>query len=163
MPVAFEEYVAARFVPLRRLAYLLTGDWAEAEDLVQAALIRCQPKWRTVIADDPHPYVRRAVVNAASTWRRRRRLELSLDEQAQTPDHADATDERLVLLAALRRLPVAQRQVLVLRFYERLSESEIAAALGIAPGTVKSRLSRGLAALREAGLDAAPSKTGLQS
>jgi RNA polymerase sigma-70 factor (sigma-E family) len=163
VPVSFEEYVATRFVPLRRLAYLLTGDWAEAEDLVQGALVRCQPKWRSVVADDPHPYVRRAVVNAASTWRRRRRLEIRVDDRAAVPDHSDATDERLVLLAALRRLPVAQRQVLVLRFYERLSEGEIAATLGIAPGTVKSRLSRGLATLRDAGLAAEPSKTGLST
>jgi RNA polymerase sigma-70 factor (sigma-E family) len=158
--VAFEDYVAARFVPLRRLAYLLTGDWTEAEDLVQTALVRCQPKWRGIVADDPHPYVRRAVVNAASNWRRRRRLELPLDEDAALADHADGTDERVVLLAALRRLPIAQRQVLVLRFYEQLTEAEIASALGVPAGTVKSRLSRGLDALRTAGLDPAPTSTG---
>jgi RNA polymerase sigma-70 factor (sigma-E family) len=138
---------------LRRLAYLLTGDWAEAEDLVQDALVRCQRRWRAIAADDPHAYVRRAVVNGASNWRRRRRLELRLSEDASVPDHAPGVDARVVLLAALRRLPVEQRQVLVLRYFEQLSEAEAALALDIPPGTVKSRTSRALEALRRAGVD----------
>ncbi|MCU1589617.1 MAG: polymerase, sigma-24 subunit, subfamily protein [Frankiales bacterium] len=154
MPIAFEEYVAARFPALRRLAYLLTGDWTEAEDLVQDALVRCERRWSGIATDDPHAYVRRSVVNGAANWRRRRRIELPLDEGGAVADHTPATDERLVLLEALRRLPVDQRQVLALRFFEQLSEAETAHALDIAPGTVKSRTSRGLAALREAGLTA---------
>jgi RNA polymerase sigma-70 factor (sigma-E family) len=159
VPVAFEDYVAARFPALRRLAYLLTGDWAEAEDLVQDALVRCERRWRGIAADDPHAYVRRAVVNGASNWRRRRRLELPLSDSAVIDDHAAATDARVVLLAALRRLPLDQRQVLVLRFFEQLSESETAQALGIPAGTVKSRTSRGLDALRRAGLDVTSTRT----
>jgi RNA polymerase sigma-70 factor (sigma-E family) len=152
--VSFEDYVAARFPALRRLAFLLTGDWGEAEDLVQEALLRCQRRWRGIAADDPHAYVRRAVVNGAANWRRRRRIELPLSETASSPDHSSRTDERVVLLDALRRLPVEQRQVLVLRFFEQLSEAETARALGVPEGTVKSRSSRGIAALRAAGLDA---------
>jgi RNA polymerase sigma-70 factor (sigma-E family) len=161
--IGFEEYVAARFSALRRLAFLLTGDWSEAEDLVQEALLRCERRWSAVVMDDPHAYVRRAVVNGAANWRRRRRLELSLKEAPLLTDHAAATDDRVVLVAALRGLPVAQRQVLVLRFFEQLSEAETAQALGIPPGTVKSRVSRGLEALRAAGLGAAPSQTGPRS
>ena len=162
--MAFEEYVVARFPALRRLAYLLTGDWAEAEDIVQDALVRCERRWRGIVADDPHAYVRRAVVNGAANWRRRSRRELPLAEEASVAvDHATTIDERVVLLAALRRLPVEQRQVLVLRFYEQLSEAETAHALGIAAGTVKSRSARGLQALRQAGVTAVTSRTEISS
>jgi RNA polymerase sigma-70 factor (sigma-E family) len=158
--VSFEDYVAARFPALRRLAFLLTGDWSEAEDLVQEALLRCERRWRGIAAEDPHAYVRRAVVNGAANWRRRRRIELQLTENTSVADHTDDTDERLMLLAALQRLPVEQRQVLVLRFFEQLSEAETARALGIADGTVKSRTSRALASLRAAGLDATTTRMG---
>ena len=164
MPVAFEEYVAARFPALRRLAYLLTGDWAAAEDIVQDALVRCERRWRGIAADDPHAYVRRAVVNGAANWRRRSRRPLPLaDDASIAVDHSSTVDERVVLLDALRRLPLEQRQVLVLRFYEQLSEAEAAHALGIAPGTVKSRTSRGLEALRRAGVTAVTSRTEISS
>jgi RNA polymerase sigma-70 factor (sigma-E family) len=160
VPVPFEDYVASRFRALCRLAYLLTGDWAEAEDLVQEALVRCERRWRTISADDPHAYVRRAVVNGAANWRRRRRAELPLAEDVLTAgDHTAITDARLMLVAALRRLPMEQRQVLVLRFFEQLSEAETAHALGIAAGTVKSRTSRGLDALRSAGVTATSNRT----
>jgi RNA polymerase sigma-70 factor (sigma-E family) len=161
VPVAFEDYVAARFPALRRLAYLLTGDWNEAEDLVQEALVRCERRWRGIAADDPHAYVRRAVVNGASNWRRRRRLELPLPDGTAVSDHAPATDARITLLSALRRLPLDQRQVLVLRFFEQLTEAETAQALGIPAGTVKSRTSRGLEALRQAGLETTSNRTGI--
>jgi RNA polymerase sigma-70 factor (sigma-E family) len=162
--VGFEDYVATRFPALRRLAYLLTGDWTEAEDVVQDALVRCERRWRSIAADDPHAYVRRAVVNGSANWRRRRRNDLPLDDTgALTSDHTPATDARIVLLAALRRLPIEQRQVLVLRFFEQLSEAETAHALGIAPGTVKSRSSRGLDALRQAGVAATPQRTEISS
>jgi RNA polymerase sigma-70 factor (sigma-E family) len=163
VPVTFEDYVAARFPALRRLAYLLTGDWSEAEDLVQDALVRCERRWRGIASDDPHAYVRRAVVNGASNWRRRRRLELPLSDDAAVPDHAPGVDARVVLLAALRRLPVDQRQVLVLRYFEQLSEAQTAQALGIPPGTVKSRTARALEALRRAGVDTTSAQAGVPS
>ena len=152
--------MTSRFPALRRLAYLLIGDWTEAEDVVQDALVRCERRWGRIAAEEPDAYVRRAVVNGASNWRRQRRVELSLAAaSALTMDHAAATDSRLMLLEALRRLPVDQRQVLVLRFFEQLSENETARALEIAPGTVKSRTSRGLEALRRAGLTAQSHRT----
>ncbi|MDB5876459.1 MAG: polymerase, sigma-24 subunit, subfamily protein [Ramlibacter sp.] len=146
----FEEYVAARYVSLRRMAFLLCGDWAEAEDLVQESLLRSHAKWGRIHRDDPHAYVRRAVLNGAHNWRRSRRLCGPLPEWLQAaPAHVD---DRLDLIAALRKLPLEQREVLVLRYFEQLSEREIGAELGIPTGTVKSRAARGLAALRSAGL-----------
>ncbi len=148
--MTFEDYVAARYPALRRFAYLLCGDWAEAEDLVQDALVRCHRRWGRIDREDPHAYVRRAVVNAAHNWRRSRRITGQLPETLAGP--ASGSDERVALVAALRELPLQQREVLVLRYFEQLSESEIAQHLGVAPGTVKSRAARGLEALRASGL-----------
>ncbi|MCU1623513.1 MAG: polymerase, sigma-24 subunit, subfamily protein [Frankiales bacterium] len=148
--MTFEEYVSARYLSLRRFAFLLCGDWAEAEDLVQDGLLRCHARWDRIARDDPHAYVRRAVLNGARNWRRARRLTGPLPESLEAaPVHID---DRLALVGALRALPLDQREVLVLRYFEQLSESEIASHLGVAPGTVKSRAARGLAALRAAGL-----------
>lgn len=142
--------MSARYLALRRLAFLLCGDWGEAEDLVQDSLVRCHRRWDRIKQDDPHGYVRRAVVNGAHNWRRSRRIEGELP--ASLAARPSGVDDRLTLVAALRGLPLEQREVLVLRYFEQLSEREIAAHLGIAAGTVKSRSARGLAALREAGL-----------
>ena len=144
--VDFEDYVREHYPALRRLALLLCADWGTADDLVQTALIRCERRWNLVA--DPHPYVRRAVVNAASTWRLRRRLDAPLSALSDVVADEPGSDDRLGVLLALRSLPVGQRQVLVLRYFEGLSETEIAAALGIRTGTVKSRAARGLNALR---------------
>ena len=144
--VDFDDYVREHYPALRRLALLLCADWGTADDLVQTALIRCERRWHVVA--DPHPYVRRAVVNAASTWRLRRRLEAPLSALHDVAAVEPASDERLAVLLALRSLPLGQRQVLVLRYYEGLPEAEIAAALGVSAGTVKSRAARGLDALR---------------
>ncbi|MCW2542848.1 MAG: hypothetical protein JWM40_400 [Frankiales bacterium] len=148
--MTIEDYVAARYTSLRRLAFLLCGDWTEAEDLVQTALVRCQRRWSRISADDPHAYVRRAVINAAHSWRRRQRATAPLAESlaADSPD----SDARVALLLALRSIPSQQREVLVLRYFEQLSESEIADQLGIPAGTVKSRAARGIAALKTSAL-----------
>ncbi|MDT7549525.1 MAG: hypothetical protein QOE84_1919 [Actinomycetota bacterium] len=150
----FEDYVRSRHGDLRRLAFLLCGDWQTADDLVQTALIRCERRWALIRASDAHSYVRQAVVNTASSWRVRRRLHRPLSELDAVAAAPDAADDRLSVLAALARLPVSQRQVLVLRYWEDLTELEIAAVLGVSPGTVKSRASRALAALRESDLAA---------
>lgn len=142
--------MAARYATLRRLAFLLCGDWAEAEDLVQTALVRCERRWARISAEDPHAYVRRAVINAAHSWRRRQRPSTVLDDSLAAP--GTDPDARVVLLKALRSIPTQQREVLVLRYFEQLSESEIADQLGIAPGTVKSRAARGLSALKASSL-----------
>lgn len=146
----FDAYVQARYPALRRYAFLLCGDWSTADDLVQSALIRCERRWGSIEAADPHVYVRRAVHRTACTWRMRRRIEAPLAEATAVlaPDDIGGRDLRLSMLAALRTLPLAQREVIVLRYYEGLTEAETAGELGVAVGTVKSRAARGLAALR---------------
>lgn len=108
MTVDFEDYVREHHPALRRLAVLLCADWGTADDLVQTALIRCERRWHLV--DDPHPYVRRAVVNAASTWRLRRRLEAPLSVVPDVACDDRQPDDRLAVLQALRALPLGQRQ-----------------------------------------------------
>jgi RNA polymerase sigma-70 factor (sigma-E family) len=148
----FDAYVRARYVELRRLAFLLCDDWAAADDAVQTALIRCERRWPLIGPEQQHAYVRRAVVNTTSSWRLRRRRHRPLSDLDHVAAPVQDSDSRLVVLAALRRLSAGQRQVLVLRYYEGLSEGEIAAVLGISAGTVKSRASRALAALRASDL-----------
>ncbi len=149
-PEGFAEFVTARQAALLRTAYLLTGHAQDAEDLVQSTLVKVVPQWRR-IRDNPEPYVRRVMVNEnISRWRRRRWRERSTDDLpellATEPDHA----ELIAVRDALAALAPRQRAVLVLRYYEGLSEKEIAAQLGIAPGTVKSHAQAALARMREA-------------
>jgi RNA polymerase sigma-70 factor (sigma-E family) len=147
---SFAEFVAARSGRLLRVAYLLTRDWALAEDLLQTSLAKAWSAWRR-IEGDPEPYVRKILVNTYTTWWRRRwhseRPTDVLPERPGTDEHR-TIDERDQILRALGRLPRQQRAVLVLRYYEDLSEVEIAEALGISPGTVKSHAVKGLANLR---------------
>jgi RNA polymerase sigma-70 factor (sigma-E family) len=150
--VSFEDYVRLRYGDLRRLAFLLCGDWAAADDGVQTALIACEKRWLSIHDPQRHAYVRQAVIRTMSTWRLRRRAHAPLAELDATAAVETDVDARLTVLAALQLLPVGQRQVVVLRFYEGLSEREIADALGIGLGTVKSRASRAMAALRESDL-----------
>jgi RNA polymerase sigma-70 factor (sigma-E family) len=152
---AFAEFVQDKSMALFRTAYLIAGDAHHAEDLLQSALERAYRRWRRIGAmDHPEAYVRRIVVNLATDrWRGRRYVtELPLDEEVVGGQHAvDPTtlvDLRHGLSAALRRLPVAMRTVLVLRYWEGLPEAEVAAELGCSVGSVKSQASRGLARLR---------------
>lgn len=144
---AFDEFVHARGPALARTAYLLTGDHHLAEDLLQTALMQAARHWER-IHTSPEAFVRRTLYHQnISWWRRRRFRETSLDGY---DDASTATDRdlRLTLDEALRRLTVKQRTVLVLRFYEDLTEVQTAAALGISPGTVKSTSRHALARLR---------------
>ncbi|RZU51130.1 RNA polymerase sigma-70 factor (sigma-E family) [Krasilnikovia cinnamomea] len=146
----FNEFVVSRSTRLLRCAYLLTGEWAAAEDLLQSSLVKAWSAWSR-IEGDPEPYVRRILVNTqASWWRRRWRAELPSAELPEVgqPGHADRVDDRDQLWQALRRLPTRQRTVLVLRYFENLSEAEIAEAMDCSLGTVKSQASRALAKLR---------------
>ena len=147
----FEEFVAARRQALLRTAYLLTGSAEDAEDLVQVALVKCVPHWRR-IADRPEPYVRQVLAReSVDRWRRRRWREVSTDRLPDRPgEHRGAgdTEDAVDLRRALATLAPRQRAVLVLRYYEDLTEKETAAALGIAVGTVKSQARDGLARLR---------------
>ncbi len=148
----FRDYVVTRSATLLRMAYLLTGHRADAEDLVQIALAKTYVAWNRIQdlrAVDG--YVRRAMVNTHISWWRRRRLEEypteHMPEQA-APDHAGDTDVHDALWRALGRLPPRMRAAIALRFYEDMTEAEIAGVLGVSVGTVKSTISRAVAKLR---------------
>ena len=152
-PASFEEYVAARGDALWRTAWLLTGDEHLAEDLVQTALVKAWPKWDRVGSDGFEPYVRRILVTTYSAWWRRRwngeRPTAALPDRAGI-DEASAVVRRQDLLGALAALPRGQRAVVVLRWFEDLTEAQTAAALDCSVGTVKSQSSRAMASLRAA-------------
>lgn len=151
----FDAFVAARSTSLLRTAYLLTRDPALAEDLLQTALAKAWPAWGR-IDGAPEAYVRRILVNTYSTWWRRRwNGEVATETLPEQPHVSRAghaatrqVDDRADLWDALGRLPKRQRAVVVLRFYEDLSEAETAALLQCSVGTVKSQASRALAKLR---------------
>jgi len=151
---AFQEYVAARSPALLRTAYLLTGSRPDAEDLLQTALARTYLAWDRIREREAiDGYVRRTMVNTrTSIWRRRRVAEYATDVLPESPGRDAAADADLhdALWTALAGLPRRQRVAVVLRYYEDLSEAEIARVLGIAPGTVKSQASKGIASLRAA-------------
>jgi RNA polymerase sigma-70 factor (sigma-E family) len=149
----FEEFAAARSPALLRYAMLLSGDREEARDIVQEVLARALLKWsRITTGGEPYGYVRRMVTNEfLSLLRRRRRVSFvpldqrDLDERHAAPAHPGADDELWQLLGTL---PRQQRAVIVLRYYEGLSDQEIADVLDCRPGTVRGYASRALAALR---------------
>jgi RNA polymerase sigma-70 factor (sigma-E family) len=143
---SFEEYVAARRAALVRTAYLLCGDAHLAEDLVQSALVKAVGHWRR-IADNPEPWLRKVIVNDhISRWRKHRGRE----QLAEIVPDAPAADpgRDLDLASALARLAPRQRAVVVLRYYEDLTEQETARVLGVSVGTVKSQHRDALARLR---------------
>lgn len=149
--VDVEAFVQARGPALQRTAYLLTGDWALAEDLLQTSLAKSYLAWGRIRHVDPEGYVRKVMVNThASWWRRRWRGERPTEQLPDTPrpDGTAAVDDRLALAVALRRLPPRQRAVIVLRYYNDLTEAATAEVLGCAVGTVKSQTNKALASLR---------------
>ena len=152
----FDAFVEARSTALLRTAYLLTHDRGLAEDLVQTSLAKAWFAW-TRIETRPEAYVRRVMVNTYSSWWRRRWN--GEEATADLPERSDPrhdprrgehvrVDERTDLWRALERLPKRQRAVVVLRFYEDLSEAETAEIMQCSVGTVKSQASRALAKLR---------------
>ncbi|MFF4991565.1 SigE family RNA polymerase sigma factor [Streptosporangium saharense] len=147
----FAEYVAQRHERLRRTAYLLTRDWATAEDLVQTALARAWLAWRR-IDGDPDPYVYRIIANThASWWRRRWRGEVPTEEMPDSGDGRDFTREigdRDALWTAIGTLSRRQRAVVVLHYFEEMTLTQVAGVLGCSVGAVKSQLGRALARLR---------------
>lgn len=151
----FAAFVGSRYPALVRYGALLTGDRGHGEDLTQEALVKTHRAWRRLHPDgDPEGYTRQVMVRAA--WRAGRRLWRRELPAAAPPDRAadgdpfDLRDTSEVVLAALRELPAGQRVVLVLRYWAGLSEQEIAVQLGCSAGTVKSRASRAITALRRA-------------
>ncbi len=145
----FENFVAARRQALLRTAYLLTGSHEDAEDLVQVALVKAVPHWSR-IADQPEPYVRKILAReSVSRWRRRRWREVATHELPDRAAPAADPSEAAALRDALALLAPRQRAVIVLRYYEDLTERQTAEALGVAVGTVKSQARDGLARLRQ--------------
>lgn len=148
----FESYVAARWRPLLRAGWLLTGNWAAAEDLVQSALARVWASWPRVRAvAERDAYVRRMLTNQfLEQQRRRSSTELPSDvlPESPAPDATADVDRRLALTRALAELPPQQRAAVVLRYFEDLPLEQTAAALGCSVGTAKSQTSRALAKLR---------------
>ncbi len=148
----FDAFVLGAWNRLFRTAYALTGNPHDAEDMLQNAFAKAYANWRKVRrADSPEAYVHRIVANETITaWRRRwRHVEHSTDTppEVTAPGHAESVGDRSTMWKAIQELPPRQRAVVVLRYYEDLSEKEIAEILGIAPGTVKSQASRALKAL----------------
>ncbi len=150
----FAELVHACWASLYRTAYLLLGDPVEAEDLVQTALAKTYASWRKVRSVDAAPgYARTTLVNTASSWFRKKgwRNERPTDvlpEVAHASRLETDLNDRRTVIDALSTLPPRQRAVVVLRYYEDLSVAQVAHALGITEGTVKSQTSEALSKLR---------------
>ncbi|MCW2724039.1 MAG: polymerase, sigma-24 subunit, subfamily [Frankiales bacterium] len=150
----FRAYVAARSPGLLRTAYLLTGSRSDAEDLLQTALAKTYLAWDRIRDREAlDGYVRRIMVNTHTSWWRRRKVdEYATDELPERSGSRDATEDLALhdaLWTALSSLPKRQRAMVVLRYYEDLSEAATAQILGVSVGTVKSATSRALAKLRD--------------
>ncbi|HUD39891.1 MAG TPA: SigE family RNA polymerase sigma factor [Streptosporangiaceae bacterium] len=150
--IEFHEFVMSRGRSLLHSAYLLTGNVADAEDLVQSALAKTYQAWDRI--EDRNAldgYVRRAMVNTHISWWRRRKVdEYPTDDIPDQPvaDSSVSSDEHDALRRAIERLPQRMRAAVVLRFFEDMTEAEVADVLGISLGTVKSTVSRAVAKLR---------------
>lgn len=147
----FDEFALAAWPRLRWSAYLLTGDHQLAEDLAQTALVRTYSRWGSVRRSDAMAYTRRVLVNLnIDRVRRRRPLEVGVEhaDRVPTADGSSSADDRDEVVRLLAGLTDRERRVVVLRHYFDLPEAAVAAELGIAPGTVKSTLSRALSKLR---------------
>lgn len=148
----FREFVAARGTALSRTAFLLCGDHAAAQDLAQEALTKTARHWNRVRNGNPEGYVRKVMLNHhLSWWRRRGRHEytMAMPPAAVADDTTGPVADRLAMRTALAGLPPKQRAVIVLRYFEDMSEKDIAATLGVSRGTVKRQASTALANLRK--------------
>lgn len=146
----FCDFVVARQTQLLRMAWLITGDWGQAEDLVQTALLRAWPHWRRVTtAGTTEAYVRKVMLNSWLTsrrrlWHREQPTETMPNAAVARPD----ADVRVDLIRAVRLLPPRQRAVIALRYFDDLSEHVTADVLGCSEGTVKSQTAKAIATLR---------------
>ena len=151
----FEEYAAQVWPWLYRTSYLLAGSHTDAEDLAQQTLLQAYRSWAKVaVADEPRAYLRRMLTNLYVSQRRPRARRLELLSQAppepRTTTPQPGPEDRMTLWPHVASLPARQRAVVVLRYYEQLSEAEIADVLGCSTGNVKSTAHRALRALRAA-------------
>jgi RNA polymerase sigma-70 factor (sigma-E family) len=150
-PPTYREFASARATQLFRIAYLMCGDWHEAEDLVQITLAKVFVSWgRMRRVSNPEGYARKIMLNAFLSQRRLRRSgELPTDEFGDAPAPGVDADLRMTLLSALQQLPPRARAVVVLRYVEDHSIQSVATLMGVSPAAVKSMNTRGLAQLRE--------------
>lgn len=155
----FADFVRDRGAALYRYGFLLTGNHHDADDLVQEALIKVRSRWsRLVRQDDPTGYVRTTMARLHVSWWRRRRREVPSAALPEEPvadrelDRVEGSAQASRVWAALAQLPPRQRAVVVLRYYEHLSDPEICVVLGISRGTVRSQVARALDKLRAAGV-----------
>jgi RNA polymerase sigma-70 factor (sigma-E family) len=145
----FTDFVRQASPSLTRTAWLLTGDSHLAAELVQEALVRTYLAWRRVRRGEATAYARRVLVNAnIDRWRRRPPVPVPDLDRAELDGAEQAVDNRDQVARMLAQLPLQQRRVIVLRYFNDLSEADVAEYLGISVGTVKSAASRGLATLR---------------
>ncbi|MCX2185684.1 SigE family RNA polymerase sigma factor [Streptomyces sp. SKN60] len=153
-PGDFAEFAAAAWPRLVRTAHILTGDFHEAEDLVQTTLVKVYARWRRIPASDIDVYVRKALINNNISRIRKKRVShlltpfLPETEQRAHSGHADSIEHRASVVQALAALSARQRTAMVLRYFDDLSDVEIAAAMNCSIGTVKTHIRRGLAVLR---------------
>lgn len=147
----FRAFFDAEFRPLRRLAYLLTGDWGNAEDLAQEAMVRTYRAWARIRdRERPGAYARTVLVNRHRSLLRRARVEArhAVARHPNPTPSLEAGEDQVLVWQALGELSSREREALVLRFYEDLPQADIAAILGVPVGTVKSLTHRALAKLR---------------
>ena len=151
----FAEYFAARREAVRRMAYMMCGDWHRADDLAQTAFIALHRHWRKVRDKRAlDAYVRRTLTRAVidesrRPWRRERSVEVLPDQPSGAGEVDDSVATRQALLAGLQKVPAKQRAVLVLRYLEGLDVAGVAEVMRCSEGTVKSQAARGLATLQE--------------
>lgn len=146
---AFRAFVVERQTVLRQRAFLLCGNWADSDELVQEALARVYVAWPRIGAGAHTAYTRRTMLNLYLNDQRRRRREVLTDDTPEPLLSGPDRELALTLTTLLKDLPERQRAVLVLRFWEDLTVPQIAECTGVAEGTIKSQISRGLAALRD--------------
>lgn len=145
----FTEFVRRATPSLRRTAWLLTGDREAAADLLQQALMKTYLAWHRVRADEASAYTRKVLANVAiDTWRKGRDIPVGGDFDRPVRDRSTSVDDHDEIVRLLAALPAQQRAVIVLRYFEDLTETATANELGISVGAVKSACSRGLATLR---------------
>jgi RNA polymerase sigma-70 factor (sigma-E family) len=149
----FEQFASRRLTALLRYATALTCDPDLAQDVVQDVLVRTQQRWSRIgVMDAPAAYVKRMVTNEYLSWRRRKAVrEVAVGRAGVAVALADPAtdyDERDAMLARIAALPPKQRAAVVLRYYDRCTDAEIAEILGCRPGTVRSHLSHAMTALR---------------
>ncbi|HYJ68871.1 MAG TPA: SigE family RNA polymerase sigma factor [Nocardioidaceae bacterium] len=148
---SFTAWATARQHALMRTAYLLTGDWQRAEDLLQDALTKVALRWSRLESGQPEAYARTILTRDNISWWRRRGREVVVEAPPEPPASNDAvaSERRMLVTEALSHLTAKQRAIVVLRFYEDLSVPQTAQTLGISEGTVKSQTHAALARMRE--------------